>query len=79
MHDYQTSQLARIIGQSFYLQRKDYMPGVLKDTFIIMAPTGTGKPEKMGDHFPVKEKSGDFDQNGKVREFCPKYWKIRKF
>ena len=34
-------------------------------------PTRTGKPGKpgkMGRHFPVREKSGNFDQTGKVRE-----------
>ena len=31
-------------------------------------PTRTGKPEKMGRHFPVREKSGNFEQTGKVRE-----------
>ena len=42
-----------------------------------MVPTRTGKPVKMGEHFPVREKSRNFDQIGK--EFYPKYWKIRKF
>ena len=44
-----------------------------------MVPTGTGnqgKPGKMGRHFPVREKSGNFVKTGK--EFCPKYWKNRK-
>ena len=34
-------------------------------------PTRTGKPGKpgkMGRHFPVREKSGNFVQTGKVRE-----------
>ena len=31
-------------------------------------PTRTGKPGKMGRHFPVREKSGNFEQTGKVRE-----------
>ena len=42
-------------------------------------PTGTGKqgkPGKMGDHFPVKEKSGNFVQTGKVREFYPNTGKV---
>ena len=34
----------------------------------------TGKPGKWGNFFPVKEKSGNFEQTGK-REFYPKYWK----
>ena len=29
----------------------------------------------MGRHFPVREKSGNFDQTGKVRENHTKYWK----
>ena len=38
---------------------------------ISRVPTRTGKPgkpEKMGRHFPVREKSGNFEQTGKVRE-----------
>ena len=41
-------------------------------------PTWTGKtrkPGKMRKLFPVREKSGNFEQTGKVREFYPKYWK----
>ena len=30
-------------------------------------PTRTGKPGKIGKHFPVREKSGNFEQTGKVR------------
>ena len=51
-----------------------------------MVPTLTGKPGKMGKHFPVREKSencvnrleksGNFTQNiGKLGEFYVKYWK----
>ena len=35
----------------------------------------TGKPGKMGRHFPVREKSGNFEQTGKVKENHTKYWK----
>ena len=35
---------------------------------ICRVPTRTGKPGKMGRHFPVMEKSGNFDETGKVRE-----------
>ena len=35
---------------------------------IHRVPTRTGKPGKMGRHFPVREKSGNFEQTGKVRE-----------
>ena len=38
---------------------------------MTMVPTWTGKPEKMGKLFPVREKSGNFEQTGKVREFYP--------
>ena len=38
-------------------------------------PTRTGKPGKMRRHFPVREKSGNFEQTGKVRENHTKYWK----
>ena len=42
------------------------------DLFLLfMVPTGTGnqgKPGKMGRHFPVREKSGNFVKTGKVRE-----------
>ena len=41
----------------------------------VRVPTRTGKPGKMGRHFPVREKSGNFEQTGKVRENHTKYWK----
>ena len=40
-----------------------------------MVPTRTGKPGKMRKLFPIEEKSGNFEQTGKVREFYLKYWK----
>ena len=48
--------------------------------FRVPTRTGkTGKPGKMGRHFPVREKSGNFEQTGKVREksgkTTQKYWK----
>ena len=39
--------------------------------YNLRVPTRTGKPGKpgkMGRHFPVREKSGNFEQTGKVRE-----------
>ena len=48
---------------------------------LHMVPTETGKqgkPGKMGRHFPVKEKSGNYVKTGKVKEFYSKNWKIRK-
>ena len=43
-----------------------------------MVPTGTRKPGKMGEYFPVREKPGNFAKTGKVREFYPKYRKNKK-
>ena len=46
--------------------------------FRVPTRTGkTGKPAKMGRHFPVREKSGNFEQTGKVRENHTKYGKSR--
>ena len=40
-----------------------------EDEFMVPTRTGKqGKPGKMGRHFPVKEKSGNFVKTGKVRE-----------
>ena len=48
----------------------------LNDAFRVPTRTGkTGKHGKMGRHFPVREKSGNFEQTGKVRENHTKYWK----
>ena len=44
---------------------------------IYRVPTRTGKPGKMGRHFQVREKSGNFEQTGKVRENHTKYWKTQ--
>ena len=33
------------------------------------------KTWKIGKLFQVREKSGNFEQTGKVKEFYPKYWK----
>ena len=44
---------------------------ILQNYNIYRVPTRTGKPGKpgkMGRHFPVREKSGNFEQTGKVRE-----------
>ena len=45
---------------------------------VSRVPTRTGKPGKMGRHFPIREKSGNFGQTGKVRENYTKYWKNEK-
>ena len=52
--------------------------------FRVPTRTGkTGKPGKMGRHFPVREKSGNFEQTGKVREksgkTTPNTGKLREF
>ena len=44
---------------------------------VNRVPTLTGKPGKMGRHFPVREKLGNFEQTGKVGENHTKYWKTR--
>ena len=41
----------------------------------IMVSTWIAKPGKEGDHFVVREKSGNFNQTEKVRKFYPKYGK----
>ena len=45
---------------------------------VIRVPTQTGKPRKMERHFPVREKSWNFDQIEKVRETHTKYWKTER-
>ena len=47
--------------------------------YIPRVPTRTGKPGKMGRHFPVREKSGNFEQTGKVRKITQKTGKLREF
>ena len=44
-------------------------------SIVYMVPNGPGK---MGDYFPVREKSENFAKTGKVREFYPKYWENRE-
>ena len=38
---------------------------------MCMVPTWTGKP---AEHFSIREKSGNFANTGKVKEFYPKYF-----
>ena len=58
------------------------MTTALYFVMINRVPTRTGKPGKMGRHFPVREKSGNFEQTWKskvkVRENDTKYWAFRK-
>ena len=45
-----------------------YCAAAKGNCLFYRVPTRTGKPGKMGRHFPVREKSGNFEQTGKVRE-----------
>ena len=46
---------------------------------MVLTDTGKqGKPGKVGRHFSVREKSGNFVKTGKVMEFYSKYWKNQK-
>ena len=40
---------------------------------------GSHRDWKTGRHFPVRQKSGNFYETGKVREFYSKYWKNKEF
>ena len=44
---------------------------IIWEAFVqyYMVSTRTGKAGKMGRHFPIREKSGDFEQTGKAIEF----------
>ena len=42
---------------------------------IAVFSLGLKSLEKMGRHFPVREKTGNFKQTGKVGENHTKYWK----
>ena len=46
-----------------------------EESLVHRVPTQTGKPGKMGRHFPVREKSGNFEETGTVGENHTKYWK----
>ena len=39
----------------------------------LRVPTQTGKPGKMGSHFLVREKSGNFKQTGKIAQNTGKF------
>ena len=59
-----------------YSYGRKSLPGSVVCLFLtIRLPTRTGKPGKMRMHFPVRERSGNFEQTGKVRENHTKYWK----
>ena len=46
---------------------------------INRVPIRTGKPGKMGRCFPVREKSGNFEQIGKSGKITQNNGKIREF
>ena len=50
----------------------------LSNTWFPPGLEKTGKPGKMGRHFPVREKSRNSVKTGKVGEFYSKYWKNQK-
>lgn len=67
---YHTKQVKQVL--KFHFCSVEYMD------HVIVVPTSTGKPRKVGKHFPVREKSENFGQTGKVREFYTKYWKCQR-
>ena len=50
----------------------------LDKTFKRMVPTGTGKPGKMGRHFPVRESQGILPRLEKSQNFTQNIGKILK-
>ena len=61
-YNHQIKQIIQVLFSTFYFYNNH---------FYVRVPTRTGKPGKpgkMGRHFPVREKSGNFEQTGKVRE-----------
>ena len=54
----------------------------ITENMMIRVPTHTGKPGKMREVFPVREKSGNFrisqESQGKVREFSISQGKVRE-
>ena len=45
---------------------------------MVWFPLGLENLGKIGEHFPIREKLGNFAKTGKVREFYPKYWENQK-
>ena len=52
--------------------------GISGKCYLLQGSHSDWKTWKMGRHFPVREKSGNFEQIGKVRENDTKYWKIQE-
>ena len=51
----------------------------INDFHLAWFPHGLQNLEKMRKLFPVREKSGNFEQTGKVREFHSSTGKMREF
>ena len=71
---FSTIQLSKLNGSSvkFHVGGEMFLVsdtwGEYKKSRVPTRTGKTGKPGKMGRHFPVREKSGNFEQTGKVRE-----------
>ena len=66
-HTYETPLVERVMHRRVEERLKGSWI-IQFSVYIDRVPTRTGKPGKMGRHFPVREKSGNFEQTGKVRE-----------
>ena len=74
LHQRKTVHILSQVRVGLYIRESD------TSRWVHRVPTRTGKPGKpgkMGRHFPVREKSGNFEQTGKVRENHTKYWKTQ--
>ena len=64
----ETVRCKRVTMLTELVASSEEIPSIYPNSFRV--PTRTGKPGKMGRHFPVREKSGKITQNtGKLREF----------
>ena len=82
VYEYGFSMCGNTLGVSTHREPLSYsLWGFPEHGGFLASYTGTGnqgKPGKMGRHFPVRERSGNFVKTGKVREFYSKYWKNLK-
>ena len=74
---YRVHEEATEMEKKYHKVREDFATKVIPNR-RCMVPTRIGKPGKTGEHFVVREKSGNFVKIGKVGKFYLKYWKIRK-
>ena len=56
-----------VVGMMVFQQVGRFIESVI-EFYMCRVPRRTGKPGKMGRHLPVREKSGNFEQIGEVRE-----------